>query len=245
MELKTIIFPFVAAVLLTGGAFGYDDDSLDGLFDDWGAEISRLREERLGHFYGFAPPSAPPENSIYFAAKNENDPAAIADKAREEEILLNEPARFPDIAPLQEATPMHIAAAFNDNPEILETLAEAGADVNRTENDNGATPLHAALYHNRPADIVGKLLELGADINAELTAGKYKGMTPLHVAAGKSDKADVIILLLEKGANTGATFSYGFWDITPAMVLDKKGDETLRENPEVVALISESAEEAQ
>ena len=31
MELKTIIFPFVAAVL-TGGAFGYDDDSLDGLF---------------------------------------------------------------------------------------------------------------------------------------------------------------------------------------------------------------------
>lgn len=239
MRLFAVVF-----VALAGAAFGSDSDALDGFLDDWDAEVSRLREARLGQFKGFAPPSAPSEDSIYYSAKNESDPVAVADKARDEEILLNEPARFPDIAPLQEATPMHIAAAFNDNPEILEILAEAGADVNRTENDNGATPLHAALYHNRPADIIGKLLELGADVNAELTAGKYKGMTPLHVAAGKSDKADVLLLLVEKGANTGATFPYGFWDITPAMVLDKKGDKTLRENPEVVALINKPAEEA-
>ncbi len=238
--MKRFLLITVFSIFAVGIASGYGgEDSFDGLLDDWGMEISRLREERLGKFQGFAPPSAPPEDSVYYTAKNENDPVVVASKAQEEKILLNEPARFPDIAPLQEATPMHIAAAFNTNPKILEVLAEAGADVNATENDNGATPLHAALYHNRPAEIIGKLLELGADINAKLTAGKYEGMTPLHVAAGKSDKGDVITLLVEKGADTTATFSYGFWDITPAMILDKKGDKELRANPEIIALVSE------
>ena len=243
MEMRKFGWIVLAAFLGAAGLGGIasagqsDDGSLAGLFDDWAAEVSRLREERLGQYHGFAPPPAPPEDSVYYAAKREKDPAVVANKAREEEVFLNEPARFPDIAPLQEATPMHIAAAFNDNPKVLAALAEAGADVNATENDNGATALHAALYHNRPVKIVAELLDLGADINAKLTAGKYEGMTPLHVAAGKSDKPEVLILLVQKGADTAATFSYGLWDITPAMVLDKKGDEELRKNSEVVALV--------
>ena len=69
--------------------------------------------------------------------------------------------------------------------------------------------------------------------------------------AGKSDKADVIILLLEKGANTGGLSPTGrLGHYLPAMVLDKNIRDdcsaTLRDvRRNVVALISESAEEAQ
>ena len=252
MEMRKFGWIVLAAFLGAAGLGGIasagqsDDGSLAGLFDDWAAEVSRLREERLKQekkiFSGFTSPleaPAPPEDSVHFAAKIEKDPVVMAEKAREDAGMLNAPVRFPDIEPLQEATPLHIAAAFNPNPDILSVLIDAGADVNATENDNGATALHAALYHNRPVEIVAELLDLGADINAKLTAGKYEGMTPLHVAAGKSDKPEVIMLLVQKGANISASFSYGFWDVTPAIVLGKTGDKTLQNNPDIVALLSE------
>ena len=40
-------------------------------------------------------------------------------------------------------TPLHVAAAFNDNPAVLDALVAAGADV-ESRDDDGRTPLHAA-----------------------------------------------------------------------------------------------------
>ena len=75
------------------------------------------------------------------------------------------------------STPLHYAAANNDNPAVVAALVEVGASPN-VRNEGGLTPLHSAAFNENPAIIVA-LVDLGADANAR--AGM--GLTPLHVAA--------------------------------------------------------------
>ena len=237
---KKSIFALLAAALACAGvAFAQNNEAeaLAELFSDWGASIKILREERLGKSFAFAPPAEPSKDSLYWKARIEENPKIIAVAAAQFPEQLDTPARFPDIEPLQEATPMHIAAVFNPNLEVLQSLADGGGDVNAIEHDNGATPLHAALYANRPLPVIRKLAELGADINAKLSGGQYDGMAPLHLAAAKSDNPEVIAYLIKNGADTAATFKYGFFTVTPAKALKHNDHKSMRKNAEVLALL--------
>ena len=92
-------------------------------------------------------------------------------------------------------TPLHWAAAFNENPAVITILLHAGAGLN-VRSQNGYTPLHAAGYNETPA-IITPLLEAGADLNTRDEAG----MTPLHHAAGHNNNPSVITALLNAGAD--------------------------------------------
>ena len=78
-------------------------------------------------------------------------------------------------------TPLHSAAASNDNPEVIFTLTDAGADANARAHD-GLTPLHVWVPRvdaGATTGVMRALLAAGADIHAR----EVTGATPLHYAA--------------------------------------------------------------
>lgn len=101
------------------------------------------------------------------------------------------PARKKPIKPTGEAL---LAAAYNNDTELLRQLAEAGADVN-FQAGNGWTALqHAADQDN--IDIARILLDRGADINHRNIP---TGRAAIHYAAVGEDTA-LLELLIERGA---------------------------------------------
>lgn len=68
-------------------------------------------------------------------------------------------------------TPLHRAAAFNSNPEIIQALVRLGADIN-ARNKYDWTPLHLAAFKNPNPQVVLVLLDLGADPKARTSDGK-------------------------------------------------------------------------
>lgn len=100
-------------------------------------------------------------------------------------------------------TPLHWAAAFSNNPEIIVQLAEAGEDVHARDGV-GDTPLHLAASSNENPSIVTALLELGASINAQ---DSWK-LTPLHLASAYNVE-QVEHILLERGADPMLTNVFG------------------------------------
>jgi len=95
-------------------------------------------------------------------------------------------------------TPLLIASK-NGDAAMIDTLAEAGADVN-APTTNGTTPLMLASAAGKPA-AVKALLDRGADVNAKEAV---KGETALTFAAALG-RADVIRVLTAKGADVKVT----------------------------------------
>ena len=97
---------------------------------------------------------------------------------------------------LNDSTILHEAARFSDNPEVIKTLVNLGADVNARDNlDN--TPLHKAAMFNSNPEIVRTLVKLGANVNAQDRSNK----TPLHEAAMLNRCSEVVKALIELGAD--------------------------------------------
>ena len=96
-------------------------------------------------------------------------------------------------------TPLHRAAEYNENPAVITTLLEAGADVN-ARNPYQATPLHRAAWSNENPEVIATLLEAGADVNAR----DKDQHTPLLWAAVNNENPAVITMLLEAGADVNA-----------------------------------------
>ena len=82
-------------------------------------------------------------------------------------------------------SPLHVAAAFNPSPAVLEVLLKAGADVNAKDKD-GETPLHFAAALNPSTAVLEILLNAGADPRAIDSEGK----TPHAVA--KPEYRDIL-----------------------------------------------------
>ena len=100
---------------------------------------------------------------------------------------------------LDNATPLHLAAGFNDDPAVITTLLNAGADLEARTALN-ATPLHwAAVFNDDPA-VITTLLNAGADLETR----DVNKATPLHLAAGITDNPAVITTLLNAGADLEA-----------------------------------------
>jgi len=63
---------------------------------------------------------------------------------------------------IQDLNALHVASLFNPKPDVINTLIDAGMDIEaKTENDY--TSLLLAASDNRNLEVVGKLAELGAD----------------------------------------------------------------------------------
>ncbi|MBI5237623.1 MAG: ankyrin repeat domain-containing protein [Deltaproteobacteria bacterium] len=85
------------------------------------------------------------------------------------------------------------ALMLTDNPEVLDTLLKAGANINAVD-DSGSTALTAAVMKNQRR-IVERLLARGADVNI----ADKQGETPLGVAR-RLQYQDIEQLLVKFGA---------------------------------------------
>ena len=95
--------------------------------------------------------------------------------------------------------PIHVAARFNDHPQVVAALARAGADILAlTVHDYNA--LHVAAGYGRSPTVVAALARLGVDLNGRDTSDG----TPLHVAASSSGTPAVVKALIDAGANLEA-----------------------------------------
>ncbi|MDD9819458.1 MAG: ankyrin repeat domain-containing protein, partial [Nitrospira sp.] len=109
-------------------------------------------------------------------------------------------------------------AVRRGQPEEVQALIDAGADVNARDNDadNAYTPLHVAAKKGH-AEVAQVLIDAGAAVDA--TAGA-QAETPLHVAARKGH-AEVAQVLVDAGAAVDATA--GAQAETPLHVAARKG----------------------
>ena len=124
----------------------------------------------------------------------EATPATIADCVQDMGFVMGFSVKDRDDFGL---TPLHWAALFSRNPEVITALLEAGADINARNDKQGETPLHSAAIGNDNPDVITALLQSGADVNAR----NASGATPLHWAAFRNSNPDVITALLEGGAD--------------------------------------------
>ena len=93
-------------------------------------------------------------------------------------------------------TPLHEAAALNEDPAAIEALLKAGADSAALDEDK-CTPLHLAAGSNENSVVIEALLKAGAD---PMARNEWK-MTPLHLAARNNENPVVIETLLKAGAD--------------------------------------------
>ena len=63
-------------------------------------------------------------------------------------------------------TPLHLASALNDDPEVALLLLDRGGDIG-TNDEAGYTPLHLASALNGNPEVAALLLDRGADIEAK------------------------------------------------------------------------------
>ena len=100
-------------------------------------------------------------------------------------------------------TPLGLAVFFG-NPEAVDALLDAGADVNLPSREAmKVTPL-ASASASRQLEIARTLIAHGANVNARAA----NDFTPLHEAAA-SGKMDFAQLLIDHGADVNAKASDG------------------------------------
>ena len=94
-------------------------------------------------------------------------------------------------------TPLHLAAGFNDDPEVVSALLEAGADIEAFASTIGRrfTPLLFGSSFNTEPKVVEVLLEWGANINANDGSRR----TSAQLAALFNPNPEVVLLLLDWG----------------------------------------------
>jgi ankyrin repeat protein len=93
-------------------------------------------------------------------------------------------------------TPLLVAAASSNDPEVVKALIAEGAGVNEKYVGNW-TPLMVAAAENSNPEVIKALVEAGAEVNAKDDVG----WTPLMVAARYNDNPEVIRVLIEEGAD--------------------------------------------
>ena len=94
-------------------------------------------------------------------------------------------------------TALLIAAAYNKYPAVIQTLLDAGANPNATDNRYGESALTKAVTENRNLEVVKALLAGGATPNYP----DERGRTTLMAAVLLNPNLEVIQILLDAGAD--------------------------------------------
>jgi len=116
-------------------------------------------------------------------------------------------------------SPAHYAVADESHADVLRSLKELDADLNR-RGRSGRSPAHYAAGKNH-ADALRTLKELGVDLNC---TDRF-GMSPAHRAA-EENHADALRTLKELGADMNCTDGFG---MSPAhMAAEKNHADALR-----------------
>lgn len=102
------------------------------------------------------------------------------------------------------------AAAYNQNPAVVQVLIDAGAEVDGRTPYDGVTPLMAAAGLNRNPDVVRTLIAAGADPSARMEGSDYPAYTALMAAAWYNPNPAVLQALLEAGADVHAATRDGW-----------------------------------
>lgn len=108
------------------------------------------------------------------------------------------------------ATPLHLAAWFNEDPSVVEAVIAAGADPNYHARDY-LTPLDLAAAFNKNPAVIEALLVAGADPNKR----KEIGETSLHFAASRNNNLAATTVLIATGSELE---SRNLWFRTPLQV---------------------------
>ena len=142
----------------------------------------------LGHPVNQKDPSN--RNVLSFAAEFVSDPDVITfvlKKTHRKDINLMDTKWH--------ATPLQFALDHNENEKVIETLIDAGADVN-TNNQEGKSILLQAVSKPLSDNLIKKILQLGADVYATDQRNKAN---VLHWAAEYNNSLDVIKMLIGYG----------------------------------------------
>ena len=110
-------------------------------------------------------------------------------------------------------TALFAAAAYNENPAVLQALVDAGAELDARTPYGGVTALMLAAAFNRNPDMVRTSIAAGADPNDEIEDGAYSaygGQTALMAAASYNPNPEVLQALLEAGADVQAATRDGW-----------------------------------
>ncbi len=102
----------------------------------------------------------------------------------------------PKLRAISDKTPLHRAARYNEEPEVIQALLQAGADP-MARMTSRETPLHVAVQYNRNPAVIEALLKAGADPMARVPWKE----TTLHRAARYNEEPRVIQALLAAGAD--------------------------------------------
>lgn len=84
---------------------------------------------------------------------------------------------------------LHVAARFNEDPEVHKVLLQNGADVSAT-NKGGDNALHSAAWVNKNPEVFRVLLQNGVDANTRNKSGSI----PLEIAKYNNNFEAVEIL---------------------------------------------------
>ena len=102
-------------------------------------------------------------------------------------------------ADVDQASPLHLAAAFGHDPQLIRALIRAGANPN-ARNAAQDTPLHWAAAFSNSTEVITALLEGGADKNG---VGSVF-WTPLGAACANSRTPDIALTLIASGASVNS-----------------------------------------
>ena len=134
---------------------------------------------------------------------------AISSGTAEKVKLMLTLGQDPNVKNSDGFSPLNVAIK-TQNPELVEMLVSAGADVNAVEVDSeGYAPyprplLHFAITHSSgETSTVNLLISAGANVNA---VDEY-GITPLHMAADENPR--ITSILISAGANVNAVDNKG------------------------------------
>lgn len=105
-------------------------------------------------------------------------------------------------------TVLMVAVAYNQNPEVIARLIQAGADVNAETNETvyGYTALMAAVRSNPNLEIITLLLDVGANINTSSFYDDTPGWDSVLAHAMRGKDREIIDYLIERGANVNDPF---------------------------------------
>ncbi len=127
----------------------------------------------------------------------------------------------------EDYTPLMVACAANDNPAILKSLINAGADF-RFKNTKGQNLLTAALNADARPENIRLLINYGINPNESDKTGK----TPLYTALINKIPFAALQTLLQNGANPDQPFDFNGNKVYPLTLAVSQNS-----SPEIIKLL--------